>query len=806
MKNSYIEMPENLWAKSKKYDDNDNIEPSCRLVQHTLDVVTATKSILAIREKDLQRFFKLTQEQMPILKASSLLAAFIHDIGKANDGFIGMLERKGEQVIWHEHLSTLIMSLPQLRNWLKGNFDYEIARVAVAGHHLRLAKLESNNPLFIRKRFTEKLSNQTDTVVLYSEHSHFKQWLEEIRSELNLDEIDFTIPPLWSFASDSDYDRISEHYKKIVREFGALRNDLSQRIEDGDDSRMRLLMAVKAILIAADAAASGIRRRGLPLEDWIENSLEIGETTQDLSDLIKKRIKEVERRQHKKNPNFKFRLHRFQKKTARLGERALLLSSCGSGKTLAAYLWIRKQLKSRPGWKVAFLYPTTGTAREGFKDYASHNKGATLISSRAEFDLEGMFENPDERSRNNYNADKALYALGYWVKSSYVATVDTFLSFLQNSYSSLCLVPILSRSIVVIDEVHSFDSAMFAELINFLETFDIPVLMMSASLQKERQNRLRRACPQIDIYPQDNDMRDLPDLQKAIELERYNINYIKEIWWASPEDMYPLELLEFAKKKYANGKKILWVVNTVDRCIKIAEQLKTQEAYCYHSRFKYIHRLDIHNFVVDSFQPATKKGVIAVTTQVCEMSLDLDADILITELAPASSLIQRMGRCNRDQKGREGAGTVYIYHPPNDTHYPYKPIFYASGKELLTKLPKLTGVKQAELSQTLEQVQSVIEPNKICKFTTPNWESISENDFRDIEEFTVSAVLESDLATFRDRKKNRQTVADIILQAPVKYTKKEEGIWARVVRDETEPNLYKYCKNYGLRLRSKENG
>ncbi|MFN2393799.1 MAG: CRISPR-associated helicase/endonuclease Cas3, partial [Pyrinomonadaceae bacterium] len=89
-------------------------------------------------------------------------------------------------------------------------------------------------------------------------------------------------------------------------------------------------------------------------------------------------------------------------------------------------------LKSRPGWKVAFLYPTTGTASQGFKDYASHNKKATLISSRAEFDLEGMFENPDERSENDYSTDKELYALGLWAKSSYVATVDTFLGFLQN--------------------------------------------------------------------------------------------------------------------------------------------------------------------------------------------------------------------------------------------------------------------------------------------------------------------------------------------------------------------------------------
>jgi CRISPR-associated endonuclease/helicase Cas3 len=815
MKRAIELMPENLWAKSKKYDAEGKLELSCLLVPHTLDVVAATKAILNAVDNELKRFFKLTDKQVQVVRACSLLAAFFHDIGKANDGFIRMLKKEGTQEIRHEHLSALIMSLPQIRTWLKGNFDYEITRVVVAGYHLKTANRDNNDLRFFG--FTQQLSKQTDTVVVYSInpesgkwHPHFKQWLEEIRKEFALGEIDFTIPSHWSFAPDTNYERINEHYKKIVREFGKLHDELLRKIEDSDDSRMRLWMAVKAVLIAADSAASGLRRKGLPLEKWVKDSLDAGETAQELSDLIKRRIREVEERQRKKNPTFKFRLHRFQKKAMRFGERALLLSSCGSGKTLAAYLWIRKQLKSHPNWKVAFLYPTTGTAAQGFKDYASHNIKATLISSRAEFDLEGMFENPDERSQNDYSTDKALYALGFWVKSSYVATVDTFLSFLQNGYSSLCLLPVLSRSIVVIDEVHSFDSAMFAELIEFLKTFDVPVLMMSASLQKERQERLRKACPQIDVYPQDDDMRDLPDLQKAISLERYNINYNQNKWWSSPKDICPSELLERAKTEYDKGKKILWVVNTVDRCISIAQQLKAQEAYCYHSRFKYTDRVDIHNAVVAGFQPDAKNGVIAVTTQVCEMSLDLDADILITELAPASALIQRMGRCNRDQKGREGAGTVYIYHPPNNAHQPYKPIFYASGIELLTKLPNfpnMRGVKQEDLSKALEGVQSVIEPNKTCKFTTPIWESISENDFRDIEEFTVSAVLESDLSTFRERHKERKTVADIILQAPVQYAKeKEEGVWARIVRNVTESNLYEYCEKYGLRMRSKQNG
>lgn len=67
----------------------------------------------------------------------------------------------------------------------------------------------------------------------------------------------------------------------------------------------------------------------------------------------------------------------------------------------------------------------------------------------------------------------------------------------------------------------------------------------------------------------------------------------------------------------------------------------------YHSRFRYQDRVARHRDVVDRFAAAPGAGLLAVTTQVAEMSLDLDADLLVTELAPVPALIQRLGRLNR---------------------------------------------------------------------------------------------------------------------------------------------------------------
>ena len=106
---------------------------------------------------------------------------------------------------------------------------------------------------------------------------------------------------------------------------------------------------------------------------------------------------------------------------------------------------------------------------------------------------------------------------------------------------------------------------------------------------------------------------------------------------------------------------------------------------CYHSRFKLADRVKRHNAVVEAFRKG-QPAALAITTQVCEMSLDMDADLLVTEECPVTSLIQRMGRCNREQLPRPlpRSGEILVYRP--DDPKPYDAAALTGLEEFLTEL------------------------------------------------------------------------------------------------------------------------
>jgi CRISPR-associated endonuclease/helicase Cas3 len=300
---------------------------------------------------------------------------------------------------------------------------------------------------------------------------------------------------------------------------------------------------------------------------------------------------------------------------------------------------------------------------------------------------------------------------------------------MQQVYRGICLLPVLADSVVVFDEVHSFDVGLFHALKEFLAHFDAPVLCMTASLPATRRRQLE------GLGMSSFSGEGLADLERLAELPRYRVQHL--------DSRHAAEGV--AREALTAGKRVLWVVNTVDRCQALAQTLKKLRPICYHSRFTLNDRKDRHAEVIEAFQSGDADGRFAITTQVCEMSLDLDAHVLISESAPIPALIQRMGRCNRHATPDSGRiGAVYFYAPEADS--PYQPDELVTVPDFIGEIADRT-VSQSHLEALLERYTQGggNEADRWTAFIDDGpWACGGAEDLRDGPDLTVQAVIDMD--------------------------------------------------------------
>jgi CRISPR-associated endonuclease/helicase Cas3 len=109
-------------------------------------------------------------------------------------------------------------------------------------------------------------------------------------------------------------------------------------------------------------------------------------------------------------------------------------------------------------------------------------------------------------------------------------------------------------------------------------------------------------------------------------------------------------LIEDAVNAARKGARVLWVCNTVNSAQQIFEQLPKNgdcfESGLMHSRYPHFRRQQQEGYWMERLgkKGQQKGGSILVSTQIVEQSVDIDADILISELAPMDMLLQRIGR------------------------------------------------------------------------------------------------------------------------------------------------------------------
>ena len=221
----------------------------------------------------------------------------------------------------------------------------------------------------------------------------------------------------------------------------------------------------------------------------------------------------------------------------------------------------------------------------------------------------------------------------------------------------------LAGKLLIIDEVHAFDAYMRREILTLLEfhaALGGSVVLLSATLPHKLREALvqafRRglAVGSASLVNQAYPLATLVGAQTVREdasapraglPRRVTVTRLPDAEAA----MARILAAEMA------GAAVAWIRNTVDDAITAAEALRAEgvEVLLFHARFAMVDRLEIEREVLRRFgrdgKADGRQGVL-VATQVIEQSLDLDFDVLVTDLAPADLLIQRAGRLWRHER------------------------------------------------------------------------------------------------------------------------------------------------------------
>ncbi|MCC6626829.1 MAG: CRISPR-associated helicase Cas3' [Chloroflexi bacterium] len=616
------------------------------LAGHLSDVVAVAAVVAGERGQGMLAALGLDPGQWhPLLTATVTRAALLHDLGKANDQFQQMVrcQRTLTQALRHEVVSLwLLVAFPELNAWLFGDLDpagRAAAVRAVAGHHLRFTPTAS---------LPARASGSLDLTVLAG-HPDLGGALASIGSTLGL-----PTPP-----------RLTNQRLPLADRLAPV-DDLLWAVADwwetADADGQRFAAAVAALLIAADVCGSAIVRQGQAPATWAGAALAAGCSGDDLADAATRRLQGDPARP-------------FQTAVASSSTRLTLVTAgCGSGKTAAAYLWGARWLA---GHKLFFCYPTTGTATEGFHDYAlpEFEGEAALIHSRATLDLERLLETAgDEGHQPGLERLQRYQGLQGWPAKVTVCTADAVLGLVQQNRTGMFGFPALATAGFVFDEVHLYDDRLFGALLAFLAAFrGAPALLMTATLPPGRRAALLRLAD--DLGEPVTEVHGPADLEA---LPRYRL-----------ATATAAEALDEAVRAVQAGQRVLWVANTVGRAVEVAQAAEARGCRIepYHSRYRYLDRLDRHRTVVDLFAgDSDGAGVLAVTTQVCEVSLDLSADLLVSELAPPAALIQRLGRLNRRATPERFGGPQPGLLIEPDGHLPYTPDDLALARRWLESL------------------------------------------------------------------------------------------------------------------------
>ncbi len=387
----------------------------------------------------------------------------------------------------------------------------------------------------------------------------------------------------------------------------------------------------------------------------------------------------------------------------------------GAGKTEAALILLHRLMAGQQARGFYFALPTMATANamydrlgEIYRKLYSLETNPSLVLAHGARHLSKSFRQSFlqiSTSENSDNGDGTISASTHcsaWLADNRkkallaeagVGTIDqALLSILPSRHQSLRLLGLLDK-VLLVDEVHACDAYMHTLLCGLLHAHSAAggsAILLSATLpHNQRQSLINAFSEGLNIVGPKIRKSAFDDYPLISHYQTDSLYEGKIEACESVRRQVDVETIEAEEEVYQHiaealeqGQCVCWIRNTVKDArnahIKLQQNHPEHGINLFHARFAIADRLAIEESVLEQFGPnSTAKqrcGQLLIATQVVEQSLDLDFDVMITDVAPIDLIIQRAGRLRRHSRNvkgdrinsadQRGTAKLFIHCPP----------------------------------------------------------------------------------------------------------------------------------------------
>lgn len=563
-------------------------KPEKTLQEHTLDCFDKLLLVFEWKNELISKVCQLYSLDKDLLLQRLFLCVAFHDIGKANIRF----QAKVRNEIFEGLESHPLASVPFIYHYTKNKpiFEYDgnpfyPESLAIASHHNRLYKEVYEGHKKMRVDYVDETFFETFFIFINGQANRFslRYWQDLVFDKCIIEEK----TPFVLF-----YDNIFDQVPNFI-----------QRAKVRD-----IFLLFKSILHYSDWLASS---------DYHDYKYVSDENFSSLTTKMKLKVPEFQRWQD------------FQKKSANSEGHIFVQIPTGQGKTEASVLWAVNQNQNQ---KIILLLPTMVTTNKMYdrmKQFFGHNEIVGLSHGTAQYVLKNYGDIETEDLRKHYLYNRTFF------KPVTVATIDQLIySFFNWGYWVLTGAASYNAKIII-DEVHIYDPYTFGLLLKIMECikpYNTQFAIMSASLPNILKYEIEKIIPEYNLIQE----KEFDEKQRHI-IEVFN-------------DAIELKINEILID-YKAQKKVLIVCNTIKKAREIFDMeifknnIPKNHKMLYHSQFILLDKKKKED-KLDKIK-GLKHGFVAVCTQIVEVSLDIDFDVLYTENAPIDAVIQRLGRVNR---------------------------------------------------------------------------------------------------------------------------------------------------------------